>query len=185
MESRGLKSKSVVSTKIAFHVQMSRDMSLHNGRAVIFDKELVDSGNAFNPSTGVFVAPVSGYYVFSWTLSFARDNDICIDLTINGQPYQREAGFEHDGTWMYATSLVVSKIHQGDIVVLKTCSNGVYPNLGGVIESNKHRTPSFSGWLIWSVAWQWPVWLMKDTLKPICIFDDICNTLKSYNIIIL
>lgn len=35
---------------------------------VIFDKVSLNDGNAYNVTSGIFIAPVDGIYSFSWTV---------------------------------------------------------------------------------------------------------------------
>ena len=39
-------------------------MTVPHDTVMVFDKELIDVGNNYNPNTGEYTAPVTGYYVF-------------------------------------------------------------------------------------------------------------------------
>ena len=41
---------------------------------VIFGSEQADTSNAYNPTTGEFVVPVTGFYIFSWSVGFTTSS---------------------------------------------------------------------------------------------------------------
>uniref|UniRef100_K1S3U9 Heavy metal-binding protein HIP n=1 Tax=Magallana gigas TaxID=29159 RepID=K1S3U9_MAGGI len=52
----------------AFYAYLSSDVA-HPGQGQIlkFDPVKTNAGNGYHPNSGVFIAPETGYYVFSWT----------------------------------------------------------------------------------------------------------------------
>ncbi|XP_026878658.2 cerebellin 11 [Electrophorus electricus] len=60
------------SPKVAFTASMTSEEDLHRGpftseKKLIFDKVLTNIGDAYNPKTGVFIAPVKGIYYFRYS----------------------------------------------------------------------------------------------------------------------
>uniref|UniRef100_A0AAY5EKR6 Cerebellin 11 n=1 Tax=Electrophorus electricus TaxID=8005 RepID=A0AAY5EKR6_ELEEL len=58
--------------KVAFTASMTSEEDLHRGpftseKKLIFDKVLTNIGDAYNPKTGVFIAPVKGIYYFRYS----------------------------------------------------------------------------------------------------------------------
>ena len=49
----------------AFAAYRTVTASVAAGGIVIWDMELYDASNSYNPATGVFTCPTSGYYFFS------------------------------------------------------------------------------------------------------------------------
>ena len=55
---------------MAFYAQRSSDIPANLVTAnlvIVFDNVKTNAGNGYHPSTGVFIVPESGMYVFSWT----------------------------------------------------------------------------------------------------------------------
>ena len=53
------------SEKVAFTVTRSHEEQLTNAK-VVYNKVLVNVGNAYNPKTGEFTCPRGGVYIFTW-----------------------------------------------------------------------------------------------------------------------
>ena len=52
---------------ISFFARLSQTTTLNINSIVKFDEVSVNEGNHFNSGDGIFVSPVSGTYLFSWT----------------------------------------------------------------------------------------------------------------------
>lgn len=53
---------------IAFFAELSNDMvNPSSGQTVVFDQILTNVGNAYNPSTGIFTAPLPGPTISMWS----------------------------------------------------------------------------------------------------------------------
>lgn len=54
---------------IAFSAYMTHNLSnLGNLRILVFDAIFINEGNGYNHYVGVFTAPRTGLYVFTWTI---------------------------------------------------------------------------------------------------------------------
>ncbi|XP_052233652.1 uncharacterized protein LOC127846441 [Dreissena polymorpha] len=74
---------------IAFTAYLDHVLQLRMEQAVPFNRLLLNEGHAYNNSTGIFRAPVSGIYLFSWAvtarkLSGKHAYDVWVKLVVNG-----------------------------------------------------------------------------------------------------
>jgi hypothetical protein len=60
-----------ISNPYGFLAIETNAMSIGGGTTIIFNSETYDSGSNYNVATGVFTAPVSGYYTFSSSFTIA------------------------------------------------------------------------------------------------------------------
>ncbi|KAM6463020.1 EMILIN-1 isoform 1-T1 [Liasis olivaceus] len=70
-----------------------------NTGTIIFDKELVNDGNFYNPNTGIFTAPVAGRYLVSAILTGHRGEKIEAVLSLSNKAIARSdsAGYQPEG----------------------------------------------------------------------------------------
>jgi hypothetical protein len=62
-----LQDKPMYTDQYRFFVRLSQRTTLNKNSIVKFDEVSVNEGNHFNSGDGIFVAPLSGTYQFSWT----------------------------------------------------------------------------------------------------------------------
>ncbi|XP_060553287.1 complement C1q-like protein 2 [Ruditapes philippinarum] len=72
--------------KIAFSTYLSRRYNhLGKGQHVKFDKVLLNDGDGYEASTGVFRAKVSGVYMFTYAIAQRNKNEIRVNLMYDGK----------------------------------------------------------------------------------------------------
>ncbi|XP_062601065.1 uncharacterized protein LOC134262711 [Saccostrea cucullata] len=133
---------SIYKDVIAFYAYMTGD-SIEPGasRSLIFDKIITNAGNGYHNATGAFIAPRTGFYVFSWSMRL-----------VNSAYHQAELVHNHNVmgvAYLYAptgdhtvSGTVVIHVNQGDDVFIRTQSGAN----SGNIESGPGGRTSFSGW---------------------------------------
>ncbi|XP_052705649.1 heavy metal-binding protein HIP-like [Crassostrea angulata] len=134
-------------SQVAFHAHLSnnvQNLGLH--QAIHFDKVLLNEGNGYSVHAGEFVAPVSGLYVFAWTISSGEHTCLKYDVVKNSAilAYYVSDAHDHDD-WAVSSGTAVTRMNLGDRVWIRVsdylpCSHIVYgAGLG---------TSSFAGYLL-------------------------------------
>ncbi|XP_078336953.1 uncharacterized protein LOC144626557 [Crassostrea virginica] len=135
----------VIPTPVAFYAQRSSSIEASEVTAnlvIVFDVVKTNAGNGYHPSTGIFIVPESGMYVFSW--SFQNGNNVhdSTQLMVNNN----EEGLIHlhtsAGNWITGTGVAVLHVNKGDDVYVRITS---LSHTGGII-SNSFGRSSFTGW---------------------------------------
>ena len=122
--------------KVAFTVSLSVSGAKQNMK-IVYDKILLNIGNGYSSTTGVFTCPSDGEYVFTWsTMNYGAACFAYIHR--NGVQYLMSHSQEHDGSlYESASNTVVFHLNKGDTVWIQTTTCDTfygYPNT------------AFSGW---------------------------------------
>ena len=103
---------------VAFDVRLSSNVNnlATNGRVVFATVDL-NEGHGYDPSTGIFIAPAAGVYVFDWTTLTQQGKIAYTSLVVNGK--RKSWNNCHDAvskTFMSCSKMTVIKLKQGDKV---------------------------------------------------------------------
>ncbi|XP_063400088.1 uncharacterized protein LOC134684713 [Mytilus trossulus] len=66
-----------------FYVELSETTTLNKNSIVKFDTEFIDEGNNFNTGDGIFVAPIAGFYLFSWNVQTYTSKSVETELRVD------------------------------------------------------------------------------------------------------
>uniref|UniRef100_A0A8B9K756 C1q domain-containing protein n=1 Tax=Astyanax mexicanus TaxID=7994 RepID=A0A8B9K756_ASTMX len=134
-------------TKVAFSAALGLPAGLrgpiNKETTLIYKNVMTNVGNAYNPATGVFTAPVRGVYYIRFTGSEHGNtsNNIGVNLDKNGQNLLHLGENGSDGLAKHISSGVTLELEAGDVVYTRLPAN--YVLWGG----SDFRT-TFSGFLI-------------------------------------
>lgn len=146
-------SKPNTSTVVAFYAYLSTILaqtSLGPDHTIKFDVVKTNQGNGYHSGSGVFIAPQTGFYVFTWTIRVGsyghsspnfHSTEIVINNNVYGSSYAlaiSDSSRDDSGT-----GTVVAHVNQGDDVYIKTHSS--HHGGGGILSEGFGRS-SFSGW---------------------------------------
>lgn len=135
----------------AFYAYLSSDVA-HPGQGQIlkFDAVKTNAGNGYHPNSGTFIAPETGYYVFSWTSRIkhygSTGEDHALELIINGQIFGSIYMKSLTGEDGQATGLATAHVNKGDDVYIQTHHQD--PG-SGAIRSDFYGRSSFTGWKLY------------------------------------
>lgn len=113
-----------------------------NLRTLIFDAIFTNEGNGYNHHMGVFIAPRTGLYVFTWTIR-TSGSYFNTQLLVNGLIYgwvYSASNYQYDSS----SATAVVRVVAGQSVFVRT---GPASN-GGNIYSGNEGFSTFSGWTI-------------------------------------
>lgn len=118
---------------------------MNKNSIVKFDNVITDEGGDFNPGDGIFVSPISGIYLFSWTVfthsSKSVDTELRVDNVIIDSMYAYIGTTSH----VPATKVVLCQVKKGDHVWIQTSKDyteNVFETPNGSSKS------SFTGMLV-------------------------------------
>ncbi|XP_033762759.1 uncharacterized protein LOC117344205 [Pecten maximus] len=132
------------SSTVAFHTKMSSAKTLVNGVIMIFDNEILDQGNGYNPRDGIYTVPESGTYVLTWKVLSEKNSYIVTALVVNGEEMGISLTNSEDITDKHQTTeIVVLRLDQGDHVFIR-----VKTKAGSVVSDTTYGKLTFSGWKI-------------------------------------
>lgn len=141
------------SSVVAFYAYLSTTLGqtgLGPDHTIKFDVVKTNQGNGYHSGSGVFIAPQTGIYVFTWTIRVGsydhsspnfHSTEIVINNNVYGSSYAlaiSDSSRDDSGT-----GTVVAHVNQGDDVYIKTHSS--HHGGGGILSEGFGRS-SFSGW---------------------------------------
>ena len=98
-------------------------------------------GNVYNNNDGLFVAPVSGMYVFFWSVSATYDNNLYTELVKDGTAYAYSHADSSTSTeYVSAANSAVLQVNLGQHVYVRYA--------GGDRTIEGRNVDTFSGWLL-------------------------------------
>lgn len=116
-----------MSRKIGFTATASGTTSSWNSGTLIFPAIIRNNGNGYNPGTGVFTAPLAGTYVFYVSVQSYYNQDIHVDIVLNGVTQVRTMAQGSSGPYDASSNLVVLILQKEDRVWVKhRAGNGYY-----------------------------------------------------------
>ncbi|XP_052762589.1 multimerin-2-like [Mya arenaria] len=123
---RGLE-KRIQSSEVAFHAYQSSATCTRDQQVVIYNTAPVNIGKGFTVSDGIFDAPVTGLYMFSWTV-FAEDGYwLESELVVNGHRQGYIAADSSNTDIVPATGVVIAHVNAGEhVFVRRTAGGGCY-----------------------------------------------------------
>ncbi|XP_062581391.1 cerebellin-3-like [Saccostrea cucullata] len=130
---------------IAFYAHMSGHLRSPGGHhTLIFDTVKTNEGKGYHHNIGVFMAPASGTYFFTWTMSLGASASLSTELVVNTVPhgsiYIHTSSDQRDS----ATGNLILSLNAGDEVFIRTGDSFS----SAQILSDEYSRTDFSGFLI-------------------------------------
>jgi len=110
------------------------------------DFQVIDVGDGYNSQDGIFDVPVTGVYVFTYTI-YTAHHYIRTELVINGQV---KTTAMTDAEWVNevrtSTAIIVTPANAGDHVFVRRADTLSECN---IYSSITYVVPTFSGWILY------------------------------------
>ncbi|XP_069114757.1 uncharacterized protein [Argopecten irradians] len=133
----------IVKPAVAFHASISNAKTVNHNEVLIYDNEVLDQGDGYDPSVGIFIAPESGTYVLTWTTVCSTRSVIQSLLVVNGSVRGTSwTDSENVGDIHQTTAIVVQSLNQADKVFIRT---GPSYGHGLVLSDIRNSLSTFSG----------------------------------------
>jgi aspartate/tyrosine/aromatic aminotransferase len=121
------------------------DITLNKNSIVKFSEVLNNEGNHFNPGDSVFVSPVSGVFLFSWTTTTTSSKNTNTELRVNNVRIETlHASVGGTGT-ISVTKVIITNVKKNDHVWIQT--SGVYTD--NYFDYLYNSRSSFMGFLMY------------------------------------
>lgn len=133
---------------VAFFAYLSSDYRVLNAhRPIVFDKTVSNFGSAYHTSSGNFVAPRSGIYVFTWTIRLNTDSVHTTELVVQNEVVNSVYFSPQNHVDGSVSGTVVVYMNANDDALIRT--GPIYHN--GIIRSDVNGKSSFGGWIMLSL----------------------------------
>lgn len=132
------------SAVVAFYAYMSKSLPSNVAtphHVLIFDVVRTNIGNAYHSSTGVFIVPETGVYVFIWSFLNGNNDAHSTQLMINTGEWGIVHAHSASNNWNQSTGVIVAHVNKGDDVFVKTSVASQ-----GEIYSGINSRTMFAGW---------------------------------------
>lgn len=90
---------------------------------IVFDNVVTNEGDAYNPHHGIFVAPVTGTYVFTPTILAYNNAEVWCDLAVNNVAVARVYARGTDNRHDQGSITAVVSLTAGDDVAVQSTRN--------------------------------------------------------------
>lgn len=94
---------------------MTSSSSSWEGDILVFPHIVTNNGNGYNPSTGKFIAPSDGTYVFFVTVNTYSGNFIYLNIVLNDSSKVRTMS-HNSANFMTGTNMAVLQLYTGNSV---------------------------------------------------------------------
>ncbi|XP_060555889.1 coadhesin-like [Ruditapes philippinarum] len=128
-------------SSVAFNAYFVTDCSPRAGQTMVFSNILMNEGGAYNPSTGVFVAPKDGTYIFNAQLCIIKQKTLSFDIMVGSKVYGTAYGLDYYYSNCYSTQ-AIAQMKSGDKAFVQW---KLGTHTGNVVPQSTYYRNSFSG----------------------------------------
>ncbi|XP_076114590.1 uncharacterized protein LOC143082667 [Mytilus galloprovincialis] len=102
----------------------NRRFDLQKDSTVVFEELVINKGHHYNQNSGIFVAPKSGIYLFSWTVSTETTGYIIAELVIENNVISSTGNTDTNGGYQSASMTGLGRMEKNDHAFIRTTGFG-------------------------------------------------------------
>ncbi|XP_053405009.1 uncharacterized protein LOC128558819 [Mercenaria mercenaria] len=129
--------------KIAFKARLNSDMSVTKGVYIVFPTTALNEGDAYDPRSGIFTAPINGTYMFNVIFCLSSGKNLYIDIMVDDTK-TAPVIFRNSANNACHSAVTVEVLTTGQRVGIQV----LYTQSGNVIDQDSGRWNTFSGTLL-------------------------------------
>ncbi|XP_062581828.1 uncharacterized protein LOC134243592 [Saccostrea cucullata] len=136
--------RSLQRTGVVFTAVIKSTTAIGSSQTVVFPHVITNKGNAYNPSDGVFTAPINGTYVFFCSIMSEKSHNSWVKINKNGVS-QVVIGARGDSKSVYsaASNMISLELIKGDRIWV-----AAYVTSPRLYSDNGNPIATFSGFLL-------------------------------------
>jgi hypothetical protein len=105
-----------------FYARLSATRTLNTYSVIKFDKIMINNGNHYHPADGVFVAPISGVYMFAWNTLTFNSKGLYTELRVENEVKGTVASNAASGFYTPGSTSLLCHVKKGEHVWVQTSS---------------------------------------------------------------
>jgi hypothetical protein len=126
-----------------FYARLSSTTTLNTFSIIKFDKIMINNGNHYHPTDGVFVAPISGVYMFAWNTLTLDSHFLFTELRVEKEVKGTVSSGGASSQYKPGSTSLLCHVRKGDHVWVQTS----YGSTKNYIH-NWNASTSFMGFLL-------------------------------------
>ena len=99
-----------------FYATLSSATTLNTYSVIKFDKIVINNGNHYHPTDGVFVAPISGVYMFAWNTLTHNSKALFTELRVESKVKGAVASNAVGGQYIPGSASLLYHVKKGEHV---------------------------------------------------------------------
>lgn len=136
---------------VSFSAYKNQTQNGLNQRHIIkFEQTILNLGNHYHPEDGIFIAPVSGVYLFHWTMINYKDY-AHTNILVGGKVISTTTT-SVSGNYNSGSALVIVTVQKGQHVWIQTCCGTGQEVYGNTLGLDSYFQSTFSGTLLFQVS---------------------------------
>ncbi|XP_052235472.1 uncharacterized protein LOC127847501 isoform X3 [Dreissena polymorpha] len=142
-----IKKETATTPNILFKARRVKNETPSAGEIIVFEDVLYNHGSGYDRSSGVFIAPIGGTYLFTARLLSQSGGSVFFEINVNGSMNSNGALYGHQGH-SYASADSVVRLLHGERVIIKSLYLNTIDNGSRLYGALASQSNEFTGVLL-------------------------------------